>query len=497
MKILTAQQIHYWDAYTIATEPIASIDLMERAARKCADFITEKKLTKSGIKIFCGKGNNGGDGLAIARQLIEYGCTPIVYIVEFGAKGTDDFQENLHRLHQLTTDIHFIQSQEFFPYLDASDAVIDALYGSGLNRPLKELNEQLVLHINQSQATIISIDLPSGMFTDKSSKGNTLIRANYTLTFQSLKLCFIVAENAPFFGEVYVLEIGLHPGFLQTITNVFQLVTKEQAGGFLNPRKPFSHKGTYGHSLLIAGNKGKMGAAVLAARACLRSGTGLLTVNVPENELNILQASVPEAMCAIRNQEIDYSKFSAVGIGPGLGTAEDSQELLKKILSNYHKPMVLDADALNILASNKEMLAQVPAGSVLTPHPKEFERLFGPAQNDFERIELAIKLSIEHPFVVVLKGRYTLTAFNGRGYFNTTGNPGMAKGGSGDALTGILTAMLAQGYNPLQATILGVYLHGLAADHALLNQSQETMIASDIIENLNAAFYSLAEEPSV
>ncbi len=497
MKILTAQQIHDWDAYTIANEPIASIDLMERAARKCSDFITEKNLIKSGIKIFCGKGNNGGDGLAIARQLIECGYTPIIYIIEFGAKGTDDFQENLHRLHQLTTDIHFIQSQEFLPDLDASDTVIDALYGSGLNRPLKELNEQLVLHINQSPATIVSIDVPSGMFTDKSSKGNTVIRANYTLTFQSLKLCFLAAENASFFGEVHTLNIGLHQGYLKTATAVFHLVTKEQAGIYLNPRKPFSHKGNYGHSLLIAGNKGKMGAAVLAARACLRSGTGLLTVNVPENELTILQTSVPEAMCAVRTNEIDYSKFSAIGIGPGLGTGEDSKELLKKILAVYNKPMVLDADALNILAANKEMLAAVPPGSVLTPHPKEFERLFGGAENDFERMELAIKLSTKHSFVVVLKGRYTLTAFAGNGYFNTTGNPGMAKGGSGDVLTGILTAMLAQGYNPLQATILGVYLHGLAADHALLNQSQETMIATDIIENLNAAFYSLAQEPSV
>ena len=497
MKILTAQQVHEWDAYTIAGEPISSIDLMERAAHECTCFITEKGLTKAGIKIFCGKGNNGGDGLAIARQLIEAGYMPLVYILEFGAKGTDDFQANLRRLHQLTTDIHFIQSKEFFPQLADNDIIIDALYGSGLNRPLKELNEQLVVHINQSSATVVSIDVPSGMFTDKSSKGNAVIKATYTITFQSLKLCFLVAENADFFGDVHVPDIKLHPEFLQNTNAVLELVTKQQISSYLKPRKPFSHKGTYGHALLIAGNKGKMGAAVLAARACLRSGTGLLTVSVPDDGLNILQTAVPEAMCAIREDEIDYLKFSAIGIGPGLGTGEPTKELLKKLLSGYRKPIVLDADALNILSAGKDILAAVPAGSVLTPHPKEFERLCGQAKNDFERIDFALQLSLMHPFVVVLKGHYTLITHEGKGYFNTTGNPGMAKGGSGDVLTGIVTALLAQGYKPLQAALLGVYLHGLAADHALLNQSPETMIATDIIENLGAAFYTLTEESSV
>ena len=496
MKLLSPQQIHDWDAYTIASEPIASIDLMQRAARKCTDFIIEENFIKAGIKIFCGKGNNGGDGLAIARQLIEAGYTPLVYILEFGAKGTDDFQANLHWLHQLTTDIHFIQSKDFFPVIENDDVVIDALYGSGLNRPLQNLSEELVQHINKSDTTVISIDVPSGMFIDKSSRGNTVINADHTLTFQSLKLCFLVAENAEPVGQVHVLDIGLHAAFLQNTNTVLELVEKEQISSYLKPRKPFSHKGTYGHSLLIAGNKGKMGAAILAARACLRSGTGLLTVSVPEHGLNILQTAVPEAMCAIRGDAIDYSKFSAIGVGPGLGTAEESKELLKNLLANYSKPMVLDADALNILSNNKDMLATIPGGSVLTPHPKEFERLAGAAENDFEGIQLALQLSQQYPFVVVLKGHYTLTAYAGKGYFNTTGNPGMAKGGSGDILTGILTALLAQGYNPVQATLLGVYIHGLAAGHALMNQSPESMTATDITENLGAAFYSLAEGPS-
>ena len=497
MKLLSPQQIHDWDAYTIANEPVSSIDLMERAAGKCTDFIIEQNFPAAGIKIFCGKGNNGGDGLAIARQLIETGYGPLVYILEFGAKGTDDFQENLHRLHQLTTEIHFIQSNEFFPAIDKDDLVIDALYGSGLNRPLQNLSEELVLHINETAATVIAVDVPSGMFIEKSSKGIAVVKATHTLTFQSLKLCFLVAENAGLFGTVHVLDIGLHNTFTEDVKADFEMVTEDQVKSYFKPRKPFSHKGNHGHALLVAGNKGKMGAAVLAARACLRSGTGLLTVNVPEQSLVILQTAVPEAMCMSRETEIDFTKFSTMGIGPGLGTGEDSKQLLENILNNYKKPLVLDADALNIISANKEMLQKIPAGSVLSPHPKEFERLAGIADNDFDRIKLALTFSQQYPFVIILKGHYTLTAFSGRGWFNSTGNSGLAKGGSGDVLTGILTAFMAQGYNPLQAAILGVYLHGLAADHALINQSPETMIASDIIEKLGTAFYDLSEEPSV
>jgi len=492
MKLLSPQQIHEWDAYTIANEPISSIDLMERAADKCTDFILDKNFTEHTIRIFCGKGNNGGDGLAIARRLIEAGVSPFVYILEFGAKGTDDFQANLQRLHQLTSDIHFIQSQDFFPQVNKGDIIIDALYGSGLNRPLIDLSAQLVQFINQSSAAVISIDVPSGLFIDKSSKGSPVIKATYTLTFQSLKLCFLVAENEGFFGTVEVLDINLHASFTDNIETKLELVNAKKISSYLQPRKKFSHKGTYGHSLLVAGSKGKMGAAVLAARACLRSGTGLLTVNIPEEGLTILQTAVPEAMCILRNNIIDYSKFSAIGIGPGLGTGDEAQKLLQNILANCTKPVVLDADALNILSANKELLNKVPPGSVLTPHPKEFERLCGPASNDFERIEMALQLSLQYPFVIILKGHYTLTAFAGKGVFNTTGNPGMAKAGSGDTLTGIITALLARGCKPEQAAVLGVYLHGLAADNSLISQSQNSMIASDMIENLGAAFYELA-----
>lgn len=493
MKLLSPQQIHEWDAYTIAQEPIASIDLMERAAKRCTDFIFEQNFSHHNIIIFCGKGNNGGDGLAIARLLIEAGLSPVVYILEFGAKGTDDFQTNLHRLHQLTSAIHFIQSVEFFPEIDnRNDLVIDALYGSGLNRPLQDMSAALVTHINSAHATVIAIDVPSGMFIDKSSKDNAVIKATYTLTFQSLKLCFVVAENAALCGAVHVLDIGLSNQFLQTV-HAPLLLSKQIISTVYKKRNDFAHKGTYGHALVMAGNKGKMGAAILASKACLRTGAGLVTVYTNEDYFTAVHAALPEAMCASSTDGIDYTVYKCIGIGPGIGTDAGSTAKLATTIRQYKQALVLDADALNILSQHTDWLKDIPAGSILTPHPKEFERLFGKSNNDFERIEKAVNLSKEYAFIIVLKGHYTLIASKGDAWFNTTGNPGMAKGGSGDVLTGMLTALLSQGYNPLQAALMGVYLHGLAADIAAQHVAQESMLATDIIDRISDAILSLQE----
>jgi NAD(P)H-hydrate epimerase len=491
MKILSAQQIHNWDAYTIANEPINSVDLMERAAQACTDYISREPLFNRVFKIFCGKGNNGGDGLAIARHLLNQHYDVSVYIIEFGAVGTVDFQINLQRLHELDVDIRFIQSEEFFPEINEGDIVIDALYGSGLNRQLKDLSAALVNYINQSNAFVIAIDVPSGMFTDKSSSGNPVIKAGVTLTFQCYKLCFLVAENADYTGDVKILDIGLLPDFPETAESIYQLTTKEIIQNIYKPRKPFTHKGSYGHALIIAGNTGKMGAALMAAHACLRTGAGLTTVNVPEKFLNAVYGYLPEAMCSLRDDELDFEKITSIGIGPGLGTEKDAQDLLTRVLRHFKKPMIIDADALNIISQNQEWLKQLPAETILTPHPKEFERLFGKAENDFERIKMALEQSTKYNCIIVLKGRYTLIAGKGRGWFNTTGNAGLAKGGSGDILTGIITALLAQKYEPLNAALFGVYLHGLAADVTLEKQSEESMLASDVVENLGTAFNNL------
>ncbi len=494
MKIFSAEQVKKWDAFTIAHEPIASVDLMERAAMACCNWLIGKNFGGLHFRIFCGKGNNGGDGLAMARLLIKHNCTVTVYILEFGNIGTNDFQINLARLHECSNDIHFIQSAEFFPVINNTDIVIDALFGTGLNKPLEGMNSELVQHINQSNATIVSIDLPSGMFADKSSAGNPVICASITLSFQNHKLAFLLPGNEDHCGEVHLLHIGLHKGFEDDEPAIYEWVDKEMVKHIYKPRKKFDHKGTYGHAALLCGSYGMMGAAVLSAKGCLRSGVGKLTCCIPGCGYDILQTAVPEAMCLAEDEKYllsapDTKPFDAVGIGPGLGMHASSKDFLATVFQKTNKPMVVDADALNIIATNKALLRSIPAASILTPHPKEFERLFGKTENDFERLELALQKSKELDLYIVLKGHYSfISTPDGTGYFNSTGNPGMATAGSGDVLTGILTGLLAQGYTPQNAALLGVYLHGLAGDAAAERYGQESMLSGDITDCLGAAF---------
>ncbi|MFZ1799111.1 MAG: NAD(P)H-hydrate dehydratase, partial [Chitinophagaceae bacterium] len=340
------------------------------------------------------------------------------------------------------------------------------------------------------KATVVAIDLPTGMFCDKSSVQNPIIKANYTLTFQSLKLCFLMAENAPFAGHVSIMNIGLSPEFLETINTDKFLIAETFANSIYIPRPDFAHKGTCGHALLIAGSEGKMGAAILCAKACLRAGAGLVTMKVPHNEISILQISIPEAMCLVENK-IDFDKYQSAGIGPGLGKEKDALEILKSLLYSSLSKYVLDADALNLIAENPELIEHISEQAVITPHPKEFDRLFGEMKNDFERFEKAVALSTKYPFTIVLKGHHTCVAKNGKAFFNLTGNSGMATGGMGDALTGIITSLLAQGYDSMDAAILGVYLHGLAGDLCLREQSVESLLPSDLIDYLGQAFMQL------
>ena len=494
MKIFSAGQINKWDAFTITKEPIASIDLMESAATACCKWLIGKNSGQHHFRIFCGKGNNGGDGLAIARLLIEHKCSVTVYILEFGKIGTDDFQTNLERLHQCTTDIHFIQSTEFFPEINDADIIVDALFGTGLNKSLQEISKALVEHINQFNTTIISIDIPSGLFADKSSKGNTVIKATHTVSFQNYKLAFLLPENEDYCGEVHLLHIGLHKNFEETEESSFELTGKEFISSIYKPRKKFSHKGNFGHAALFAGSYGMMGAAVLSSSACLRSGAGKLTAYIPKCGYDILQTTVPEAMCIVAGEDHLLSapgieKFDAVGIGPGIGMYPVHKEMLMDIFKKMNKPMVIDADALNCIAQNAALLNSIPSSSILTPHPKEFERLFGSTTNDFERLQLALQKSKELNIYIVLKGHYTFICTpGGKGFFNSTGNAGMATAGSGDVLTGVITGLLAQGYSSLDASLLGVYIHGLAGDIATEKFSQKAMIAGDMVNCMGEAF---------
>jgi len=496
MKILNAEQIRAWDQYTMEHEPILSIDLMERAATKCFEWLDNNGWLIHSFVVFCGKGNNGGDGLAISRMLAGRRCNVSVYILEFGHKGTEDFQTNLARLHQYpSVDIHFIQDENNFHSLSADAVVIDALFGSGLTRPPDGITSTLIDHINHSGCNVIAIDVPSGMSVDQSSKGNKIIKANYTLSFQCYKPAFLVAENAAFIGEVVILDIGLMPEFLASLDTNFEVVDKSIIRSIYKPRNRFAHKGNFGHAMLIAGSYGKIGAAVLSAKACLRSGVGLLTCFIPKCGYEILQTTVSEAMVMtdvnssiITKIDDDFLKYDSIGIGPGLGTASETRTAVKELLANYKKPMVIDADGLNGLSMEKK-LPSLPPGSILTPHPKEFERLFGDCKNDFERIERALENAKLLNCLIVLKGHHTFIAMpGGKGYFNSTGNAGMATAGSGDVLTGMITGMLTQDYSSEEAAILAVYLHGLAGDLAANEFSKEAMIAGDIIDNIGKAF---------
>ncbi len=494
MKLLSSKQFQAWDAYTIRHEPISSIELMERAALLCIETITKEFSIEQPIKVFCAKGNNGGDGLAIARLLIGRGYDVTVYILEQGKIGSNDFQSNLHRLHSFTTEIHFIQLPETFPIIQESDLLIDALYGTGLNAALQDLPKALVEFMNLSAAQIIAIDIPSGLFVDQSSKGNTIIKAHTTLSFQALKLCFLAAENAEYFGKVVLLNIQLHPDFLNTIETNYTLLEKGEVKQLVKTRSDFSHKGTFGHALLMAGNVGKMGAAILSARAAMRSGLGMLTVSIPANTDIEIHAAIPEAMVLNREESlIDFEKFSTIGIGPGLGIDQVSEIVLENVIAHFKKPILLDADAITILSKHPEWLSTLSADSILTPHPKEFDRLFGESKNEFERWDKAVQISKQYQLIILVKGHHTLIAAKGKAWFNSTGNVGLAKAGSGDSLSGIITALLAQGYASTVAAILGVFLHGLAADLALANQSTESLLASDTIECIGKAFKDLAE----
>lgn len=497
MKIFSAKQIKEWDLFTIREQNIVSIELMERAAIACFDWLIKNNLTNRPIKVFCGKGNNGGDGLALVRILLENKIPVTAYILETGKPGTGDFQINLQRLHHLTNDIHFLQSEYFFPLIEKNDLVIDAMFGTGLNKPLDGNARLLAEHINKCKAMVVSMDVPSGLFIDKNTKGETAIHATHTLSFQQLKLAFLMPENNLFTGDLHLLNIGLSEKF-ETLENAcYETTDPYIIEQIIRPLNKFAHKGNLGHAALFTGSFGMMGAGVLAARACLYSGVGKLTCHIPICGYHILQTSVPEAMCHVAGEEhletLELTAtYNAIGIGPGIGVKKETQQLLKNLLRKVSVPLVLDADALNMLAADRELLNLIPKGSVITPHIKEFERLFGSVENDFQRLEIALNKAAELNIYIVLKGHYTaiITPAN-KIYFNTTGNAGMAKAGMGDVLTGMITGFLSQQYSLPEAAMLAVYLHGLAGDIASAKFSPQAMQASYLLDCISKAWIIL------
>lgn len=490
MKILPVELIREADKYTIEHEPVSSIDLMERAAKQCFHWLDYNIINKNKISVFCGLGNNGGDGLAIARMLAEIGLETNVYIINHSQNHSKDFEINLNRLTLTQVKKNYINSIQDFPEISEDEIIIDAILGSGLNNPCLGLIADVIKQINKLNNRKIAIDIPSGLYADKSNNPQDIIfEADTTLTFELPKMAFFFPQNNKYVGNWIILPICLSAEFIKKTPTNNYLITKDIIHKLYKPRNKYAHKGNFGHALIISGSFGKMGAAVMAAKACLKAGVGLLTVHCPKIGLDILQTTIPEAMVEADVAEKNITcihnieKYDAIGIGPGIGTEKITQDALYELLLSIRNPLVIDADAINILSENKSWIQKIPEKSILTPHVKEFERLTQPTDNEFERNNLQREFSIRHKLYIILKGANTaITTPEGECYFNNTGNPGMATAGCGDVLTGIITSLLSQKYSSFEASVLGVYLHGLAGDIYKEKYAEESLIASDIIK---------------
>lgn len=504
MKIFTSAQIKELDKFTIENEPISSLSLMERAAQTMTRSITELWGTATPVVVFAGPGNNGGDALAIARLLADRGYQVTVYLFNISGHLSPDCAANKRQLEENKHIEQFFEvTQEFDPpVLDEQTLVIDGLFGSGLNKPLAGGFASLVKYINASPSKIVSIDTPSGLMAEDNTyniKAN-IIRAYLTLTLQQPKLSFLFAENQQFIGQLRILDIRLSQEGIQKMDASYTIIEENDIRNSLLPRSPYAHKGQMGNALLIAGSYCMAGAAVLAAKACLRSGVGKLTISSPKRNIPVLQQAVPEAVIKTGTEEtifaesIDTEEYNALGIGPGLGQSEQTAIALIAQLRRTQCPMIADADAINILANHRAWIQQLPKGIILTPHPKEFDRLEGHSADSYERLTKACNLAERLQGIVILKGHYTAICMaDGHVMFNPTGNAGMATAGSGDVLTGIITGLLARGYQPKEACMVGVYLHGLAGDLAAAELGEESLLASDIIQYLPRAFKRLKD----
>ena len=499
MKIFSNEQIRRADKFTIQHETISSIALMERAATAFTDWLKIKLYKFSHtVYIFCGTGNNGGDGLAVGRMLLEAGFNVQVFIVGNMDKRSEDFSINYDRIRR-KTKINLVRRSADLPAIQKHHVIVDALFGSGLSRKIEGLAAEAVNTMNQSGARIFAIDIATGLYADQPTPPqNPIVQAHFTITFQLPKLAFMLAENAPYVGEWELVNIGLSQQFIDQEQTSLYFLDEAIVARLIRRRQKFAHKGSFGKVLLISGSYGKMGATQLAGQACLRSGTGLLTLYAPQSAYNILQLGLPEAMTLTDPephhlaQAPDVSPYAVIAAGPGLGQHPDTAKMLAQVLEQVTTPVVLDADALNILAANPALMHLLPKGSILTPHRKEFERLAGTAKHDFEKLEQLQQMASRHQVYMVLKGPHTgIATPNGKVYFNSTGNPGMATGGSGDVLTGIIAGLLAQQYEPLHAALLGTWLHGKAGDLAAEDLGQEAMLPTDLINRLPLVFKNL------
>ena len=506
MKIFTSAQIRELDKYTIENSSISSIDLMERAATEMTNAIVKEWNSSTPVVVFAGSGNNGGDALAVARLLAGRGYSVSVYLFNVGDKISEDCAENRERIKQSESIKHFSEIKQQFdlPNISKDTLIIDGLFGTGLNKPLTGGFAQLVKYINKSGGKIVSLDIPSGLMSEDNTynASDYIVRADTTLTLQNKKLSFLFRENQKYIGELKVLDIGLNKKWMDSATSLYHVTERKNVTARMYKRNDFAHKGDMGHALLVSGSYGMAGAAILAAKACLRSGVGKVTVHTPSKNNDILQISVPEAIISHDQNDkhftepVDTSIYNAVGIGCVIGTEENTSVALIAQIRRTNVPLVLDADAINILANHRAWLQQLPENVIFTPHVKEFERLTGSTYSDsYERLHAALKFAERYNVYIILKGHYSaLCTPQGQIVFNSTGNPGMATAGSGDVLTGIITALLAKGYNQYDACVSGMYIHGLAGDIAAEHYGIESMTSGDIVNCLPETFKTLNED---
>ncbi len=496
MKVLSSQQIREADQYTIVNEPIKSIDLMERASEAFVIKFLGLHPEMQPVFIFCGTGNNGGDGLAIGRLLKAIGWQIDIFIVGDTSKGSPDFVTNLDR----TDSFHLISNESDFPDVSSNSIVIDGLFGSGLTRPVEGLHAKLIEFLNAIEAQRMAIDIASGLYSDEAlPEGAIAFKPDYTIAFQVPKLVFFLPECEDYVGTWRVVEIGLDTDFIGTLDSNYYLTKKEYLKHSIPARSTFTHKNRVGRLLIVAGSKGKIGAAVLCTRAAFKAGAGLVNVHVPSCGTEILQISVPEAMVSLDTGESIVENIpkteDVVAIGPGLGTDPITVDAMKSFLHGCTIPLVVDADGINILAENSDLIKLLPEESILTPHPGEFKKLVGEWKNDFDKLEKLRAFCSRHHLNVVLKGAYSAVC-DSRGiiHFNPTGNPGLATAGSGDVLTGVVGALLAQGISPFEALRLAVFLHGAAGDEAVRKQESPWIQASDIIDFFPNSVASLVND---
>ncbi len=501
MKLFQTSSIRELDRLTMEMEPISSLELMNRAAAAIFEAIRMQLDAQNSILVVAGAGNNGGDALCVARLLLESGYKVEVMLCQPDAKVSRDTLEQLIRLQQTEgAVIHSIDSAEILDLFHGDWSVqIDGLFGTGLNRPLQGYYANVVAWMNQQQLFTVSIDLPSGLFGEdnRSNLYTSIVRANLTVGLQFPRLAYLMPENESFVGNWKLVDIGIHPTAIAQTATTFGYTTREDAAGMVQKRSNFAHKGSFGKVLLATGCQEMTGAAILSAMAALRSGAGLVYVHTPEKAVPIIQSTIPEALIINADTaDLNPDSFDAVGIGSGIGSEPVQQRFLERLLSEKHRKLVLDADALNYLSTNRQWLDCLPENCILTPHPKECDRLLGVASSSgYERLEKALAFAVKHRIYVLLKGAYTACIEpDGTCWFNSNGNPGMATAGSGDVLTGIIVSLLAQGYTHSDACRLSVFLHGLSGDLALTIQSFESLIASDIANSLGQAFNTLRNE---